>query len=60
MTLDSVLEHFKTKAAIARSMDITPQAVQQWFDAGKIPFARQFQLQVITKGKLKASNQRAA
>ena len=60
MTPEIVLEHFKTKAEIARSIDITPQAVQQWFDSGRIPFGRQFQIQVITKGKLKATKTKAA
>ena len=60
MTLDNLLAHFKTKTAIAKALDISPQAVQQWFDAKKIPSTRQFQIQIVTKGKLKAEKDKAA
>lgn len=53
MKPNCVLNHFSNKAAIAEALNISPQAVQQWFDKGAIPIGRQFQLQVVTNGLLK-------
>lgn len=55
MTLENLLNYFKTKSAVAKALDISPQAIQQWFDDKKIPLTRQYQIQVLTKGKLKVS-----
>lgn len=52
MTREEVLKHFKTVANLASELGITPQAVYDWGD--RVPEGRQWQIQAITKGKLKA------
>lgn len=59
MTFNEVLERFKTKAEIAKQLGVTYQAVQQWEEADKVPLGRQFQIELITNGQLKASEQAA-
>lgn len=54
MTLDQAVEHFGSRAALARAVGVSPQAVQQWGETGRIPRGRQFQIEVITRGELKA------
>ena len=54
MKLDQVLEHFKTNpAGLAKKLDVSPGAISQWKTSG-IPDGRQWQIQALTKGKLKA------
>ena len=52
MTLKQVLKHFKSKADIARALNIQPQALTNWNK--HIPMRRQYELERITEGKLKA------
>jgi len=52
MKLSEAVAHFGTEAEMARKLGISPQAVYQW--NGKVPMSRQYQIQLITKGKLKA------
>ena len=59
MTFQEVLEHFGTKRKIATVLGITIQAVQQWADTGKVPLGRQFQIELVTEGKLQASREAA-
>ena len=54
MTPDQALEHFGTKAEIARVLGIAPPSVIEWFDAGVIPEGRQYQIELATNGTLKA------
>lgn len=61
MTLTDVLEHFKAKPSeLAETLGVTPGAISQWREG--IPKSRQFQIEVMTKGALKAStcDQRSA
>lgn len=44
---------FGSKKKLADALLINPSAVTQWGDL--VPEARQYQIQVLTKGKLKAS-----
>lgn len=60
MTFQEVLDHFGTKRKIATDLGITIQAVQQWADSGKVPLGRQFQIELVTKGKLQAQKEAAA
>lgn len=55
MTLDQLLDHFKTQAAIAEFFDISEPAVSRWFKDGVVPDGRQYELQVKTAGKLMAT-----
>lgn len=58
MKLSEAVAHFGTEAAMARKLGIKPQAVYQW--DGKVPMGRQYQIQLMTKGKLKADPEHAA
>ena len=50
--------HFGSVRAIADALDITVQAVYDWGD--EVPNGRAYQLQVITRGVLKANAQTSA
>lgn len=49
-----LLDHWKTKSKIARALGCTPATVAGWFDLDYIPEGRQYQVELATKGKLKA------
>lgn len=53
MTRDDAIKHFRTVKALASALGITHQAVYDWGD--EIPEGRQWQIQAITKGRLKVS-----
>ena len=55
MKLSEAIAHFGTEAEMARKLGIRPQAVYQW--DGKVPKGRQYQIQILTKGKLKADTE---
>lgn len=44
-------------SAIAKSLETSRQYVSLWKKTGKIPYPKQCELQVITKGKLLASKE---
>lgn len=46
------IDYFGSVAALAEALDISPEAIYQWRE--NVPLGRDFQLQVLTKGKLKA------
>jgi hypothetical protein len=54
MTPDEALAFFKTKVEIARVIGAAPPSVSEWFEKGFIPEGRQYQLQLATKGALRA------
>jgi predicted transcriptional regulator len=54
MTPNEVLAHFESQSDIADTLGITRQSVSDWFTSGVVPELRQFQLELITRGKLKA------
>ncbi|OPE08955.1 Cro/CI family transcriptional regulator [Pseudomonas aeruginosa] len=53
MNMSDAIRHFGSKKKLAEALRIRPSAVTQWGQT--IPLARQYQLQVISKNKLKAS-----
>tara|TARA_Y100001956_G_C4041049_1_gene150633 strand:- start:428 stop:619 length:192 start_codon:yes stop_codon:yes gene_type:complete len=54
VTLEQVLDHFEIKpGALAEKLGVTAGAVSQWRAAG-IPQGRQWQIEAMTGGKLKA------
>lgn len=55
MTITEVIKHFGDIAGTAAKLGITYQAVQQWVKRDRIPSGRQYQIQLITKGRLKAA-----
>lgn len=57
MKLSEAIAHFGSKAELARALGIEPQAVYQWPTADNpehIPEGRQYQIQALTDGVLKA------
>ena len=53
MTTAEAISYFGTAAELATALGIKPQAVYQWGDVP--PLGRQYQIQALTKGKLKAT-----
>lgn len=53
MTTEEVVQHYGSKAAIARALGITKTSVSAWGE--QPPHGRQCEIQILTKGKLKAS-----
>lgn len=54
MTVQEVLDYFDGIPAASKALGISYQAVQQWVDKDEVPEGRQWQLQAMTNGKLKA------
>lgn len=52
MKIEEAVKYFGSKTKLADALGIRPSAVTQWGD--EIPAVRQFQIQVISKNKLKA------
>ena len=52
MKKTDAIRHFGSVAALAEALDITPEAIYQWGD--EVPEGRDFQIEVLTKGKVKA------
>ena len=50
-TTDAV-RYFGTKSELARALGITKQSITSWADT--VPLARQYQLERLTGGRLKA------
>ena len=53
MKFQDLKNHFGKQVDLAKVLNVTPQAVNRWKDMG-IPVPRQFQIEVLTNGKLKA------
>jgi transcriptional repressor of cell division inhibition gene dicB len=58
MNMNDAIKHFGSKTKLAAALGIHPSAVTQWGES--VPEIRQYQIQVLTKGKLKASASRSA
>ena len=53
MNTQDAIDHFGTIQKLAKALDIKHvQSIYQW--NGKVPRGRQYELQLLTKGKLKA------
>lgn len=53
MTTQEVIAFYGSKVAIARALGCSPAAVTMWGDSP--PSSRQWQIQVLSRGKLKVS-----
>jgi len=51
MTKTQAIKHFGSVSALAKALSVTYEAVRQWDD---VPELRQYQIERITKGELKA------
>lgn len=55
MQIQEVLDFFgKSQTKVARALGIAQSNVSKWVKSGHVPELRQYQLQLLTKGKLKA------
>lgn len=54
MSPSDLLEHYKTKVAIADAGGVERQVVQGWFDRGRVPLDQQTKYEVHTAGTLRA------
>jgi len=55
MTTDEAIKFYGTKKALAQALDIWPHVISRW---GKYPpMARQYELEVKTRGELKADHE---
>ncbi|WP_085696298.1 Cro/CI family transcriptional regulator [Pseudomonas sp. B26(2017)] len=52
MKTSDVIEQFGSKIRLAEKLGISPSAVTQWGEI--VPESRRYQIQVLTRGKLKA------
>ena len=52
MTKTDVIEYFGSGVKVAEALNIQPAAVYQWPEL--VPIRRAYEIQEITKGKLKA------
>lgn len=52
MTLKDAIEHFGSRSELADALNITLAAISLW--KGKIPRGRQFEIESLTRGALKA------
>lgn len=52
MRKSEVIEHFGSVTAVAKALELTTQAVSMWPET--VPRNRQWQIDVLTDGKLKA------
>jgi hypothetical protein len=58
MTLEEAIKHFGSQAALAEAIGKTSAAISMWkARGGVIPIDRQYQIQVASKGRLKADAQ---
>lgn len=55
MTIKEVLDHFGSGRQVCLALDIKAPNWTQWQKKGTIPYGRQCELEIITKGALKAS-----
>jgi len=51
MTYDTAMKFYKTGLAIAKALNIKPQAVYAWKKSGVVPEKRAVRLQAHSKGK---------
>lgn len=54
MTPDELIAHFGGISATARALGVKPPSVSEWKAAGRVPPGRQYQVEVVTGGALRA------
>jgi len=54
MTPQEVLSFFGSQSEIARVLGCTQPSVFEWFEKDAIPEGRQYQLEIASRGRLKA------
>jgi len=54
MTLEETIKYYGSIKGLADSLGVSRQTIYLWMKKGKIPFSRQAQIELETRGKLKA------
>lgn len=54
MTIEEVLQIYKTGYQVCKVLEITRQNFSVWQKRGYIPYRQQLKLEILTQGKLKA------
>lgn len=54
MTIEEVLEIYKTGYQVCKALEISKQNFTRWQKSGYIPYRQQVKLEQLTNGKLKA------
>ena len=57
MNPETVIQHFGSVRAVAETLGITRQAVEQWVAAQRVPVGRAYQIQVLTRGQLQVAQE---
>lgn len=58
MTRTEAIRHFNGISALARALGVSYEAVRQWGE--EVPELRQYQLELLTNGVLKADRKKSA
>lgn len=53
MTYQEAITHFKTQKALAEKLGVGQSCIANWKKRGKIPRLAQFEIQKLTRGRLK-------
>lgn len=56
MKVKELIDLYGSQTAAAKALGVSVVAVHKWVKAGVIPELRQYQIEKITKGKLKCEN----
>ena len=59
MNMQDLIDHFGTQSAIAKALGTSDQVVSAWKVKNRIPLGRQYEIQILTAGKLRADPMQA-
>jgi DNA-binding transcriptional regulator YdaS (Cro superfamily) len=51
--MNTLKKYFPTQRSLAKAINVTPQAVNQWFHRSKIPVKRAVEIELLTDGAIK-------
>jgi hypothetical protein len=54
MNMQDLIDHFGSQSAIAKALGTSDQVVSAWKVKNRIPLGRQYEIQILTAGKLRA------
>ena len=54
MNIQDLVDYFGSQSAIAKALGTSDQVVSAWKVKNRIPIGRQYEIQILTGGKLRA------
>jgi DNA-binding transcriptional regulator YdaS (Cro superfamily) len=60
MTPEDLQKQFGTQLNIARALGVSAPSVSLWFSNKRVPLLRQYQVEKMTRGRLKADESQTA